>query len=59
VIDTSLDYMTAPNCYPLNQRELLGAQEERQTRSFPISTGQIQNAWVLKQGGHIVPRIRP
>jgi hypothetical protein len=59
VIDTSLDYVTTPNCYPLNQKELLGAQEEGQTRSFPSSTGQIRNAWALKQGGHIVPRSRP
>jgi hypothetical protein len=55
VIDTSLDYVTTPNCYPLNQKELLGAQEEGQTRPFPSSTGQIRNAWMLKQGGHIVP----
>jgi hypothetical protein len=55
VKDTSLDYVSTPNRYPLNQKELLGAQEEGQTRSFPSSTGQIRNAWVLKQGGHVVP----
>ena len=52
--DTSLDYVSTPNCYPLNQNELLGAQEEWKTRPFPSSTGQIRNAWALKQGGHIV-----
>jgi hypothetical protein len=40
MIDTSLDYVTTPNCYPLNQKESLGAQEEGQTRSFRSSTGQ-------------------
>jgi hypothetical protein len=40
VIDTSLDYVTTPNSYPLNQKELLGAQEEGKTRPFPNSTGQ-------------------
>jgi hypothetical protein len=59
VIDTSLDYVTTPNRYPLNQKELLGAQEEGQTRSFPSSMGQIRNAWALKQGGHVVPRSHP
>jgi hypothetical protein len=55
VIDTSLHYVTTPNHYPLNQKEFLGAQEEGQARYFPSSTGQIRNAWVLKQGGHLVP----
>jgi hypothetical protein len=54
VIDTSLNYVTTPNSYPFNQKEVLDAQEG-QTRSFPSSTGQIWNAWVLKQGGHVVP----
>jgi hypothetical protein len=54
VKDTSLDYVSTPNCYPLNQKELLGAQEEGQTRPFPSSTCQIRNAWALKQGGHVV-----
>jgi hypothetical protein len=40
VIDTSLDYVTTPNCYPLNQKESMGAQEEGQTRPFPSSTSQ-------------------
>ena len=61
--DTSLDYVTSPNRYPLNQKELMGAQEEGQTRSFPSSIGQIRNAWVLKQGGHVcleaVPDFNP
>jgi hypothetical protein len=55
VTDTSLDYVTNPNFYPFNQKELLGSQEEGKTRSFLSSTGQIRNAWVLKQGGHVVP----
>jgi hypothetical protein len=54
VRDTILDYVTTPNPYPFNQKEMLGAQEEGQTRSFPSSTGQIENAWALKQRGHIV-----
>jgi hypothetical protein len=28
VIDTSLNYVTTPNPYPFNQKEVLGAQEE-------------------------------
>ena len=58
MIDTSLDYVTTPNCYSLNKKELLGAQEEGQTRPFPSFTSQIRNAWALKQGGHIVPQSR-
>jgi hypothetical protein len=54
VIDASLNYVTTPSHYPFNQKEVLGAQEEGQTRSFPSSTGQIWNAWALKQGGHVV-----
>jgi hypothetical protein len=48
VKDASLDYVTAHNSYPFNQKEVVGAQEEEQTRFFPSSTGQIQNAWALK-----------
>jgi hypothetical protein len=40
VINTSLNYVSTPNSYPFKQKELLGAQEEGQTRSFPSSTGQ-------------------
>jgi hypothetical protein len=47
VKDASLDYVTTPNSYPFNQKEVLGAQEEEQTRFFPRSTGQFRNAWVL------------
>jgi hypothetical protein len=49
VKDTSLHYVTTPNSYPFNQKEVLGAQEEEQTRFFPSSTGQIQNAWALNK----------
>jgi hypothetical protein len=55
VKDASLDYVTTPNFYPFNQKEVLGAQEKEQTRFFPSSTGQIRNAWALKQGGYVVP----
>ena len=55
MIDASLNYVSTSNPYPFNQKEVFGAQEEGQTRSFPSSTGQIRNAWVLKQGGHVVP----
>ena len=34
MIDTSLDYVTTPNCYHLNQKELLGAQEEGEQTIF-------------------------
>jgi hypothetical protein len=54
MIDASLNYVTTLNSYPFNQKEVLGAQEGGQTRSFPSSTGQIRNAWALKQGGHVV-----
>jgi hypothetical protein len=40
VIDTSLNYVTTPNLYPFNQKKVLGAQEEGQTKSFPSYTGQ-------------------
>ena len=47
--DASLLYVTTSNYYPFNQKEVLGAQEEEQTRFFPSSTGQIRNAWELNR----------
>ena len=54
MIDTSLNYVTTLNPYLFNQKEVLGAKEEGQTRSFLSSTSQIRNAWVLRQGEHVV-----
>jgi hypothetical protein len=54
VRDASLDYVTIPNPYPFNQKEMLGVQKEGQTRSFPSSSRLDPECLGAQQEGHVV-----